>query len=228
MHLDENITSSGQLVWQDCWLSSQGCYIVPCNVDTRRQEIKMRDNREGGASQVWDMYVSAAWAWRENLTAQGNVCASSWKGGDFPLKNQTTEKPSCNRGDWWIEGIFFCLIHLCIFDYFYHGGLTYFLLACLDIAKQGEVTDFLFSFPTDEVKCRTPNAHLQFFTAKSVPEIAYWEIFLHTSVVDVFFFTPQKWNKIHFLKEKSVHVPDAAGGNVRRKGRSPGRVWLAS
>lgn len=99
MHLDENITSSGQLVWQQ---SSRGCYIVACNVDTRRQEIEMRDNRRGGTSPVWDMYVSAAWARTGNQTALGNVCANvvlaagkvrnTIQGGDFLFESKTTIK----------------------------------------------------------------------------------------------------------------------------------------
>lgn len=78
-----------------------------------------------------------------------------------------------------------------------------------------------------------PKAPLQFLLSSLCLDCLFWqtklcckgrEIFLHTSVVDVFFFTPQKWNKIHFLEKKSVHVPDAGEGNVRRKGRIPGRV----
>lgn len=102
MHLDENITGSGRLVWQRRRLSSRGCYIVACNVDTRRQEIEMRDNRRGGTSPVWDMYVSAAWARTGNQTALGNVCANvvpaagkvrnTFRGGDFLFESKTTIK----------------------------------------------------------------------------------------------------------------------------------------
>lgn len=119
MHLDENITSSGQLVWQQ---SSRGCYIVACNVDTRRQEIEMRDNRRGGTSPVWDMYVSAAWARTGNQTALGNVCANvvlaagkvrnTIQGGDFLFESKTTiKKSSCTRGVWGIG----CIFHQYIF-----------------------------------------------------------------------------------------------------------------
>lgn len=102
MHLDENITGSGRLVWQRRRLSSRGCYIVACNADTRRQAIEMRDNRRGGTSPVWDMYVSAAWARTGNQTAVGNVCANvvpaagkvrnTFQGGDFLFESKTTLK----------------------------------------------------------------------------------------------------------------------------------------
>lgn len=115
MHLDENITSSGRLVWQRRRLSSWGCYIVPCNVDT--QEIEMWDNRRGGTSPVWDMYVSAAWAGTGKRTALGNVCANvllaagkvgnAIQGGDLLSEKQNDKKTSgCNRSVWGFGCIF--------------------------------------------------------------------------------------------------------------------------
>lgn len=45
---------------------------------------------------------------------------NTFGGGDFSLRNETTTKFSCNKGDWGIEGIF-VLTHLGVFDYFLHG-----------------------------------------------------------------------------------------------------------